>query len=322
MKSPEVSVIIPTRNRSEDLRQCLAALSAQDFGQELFEVVVCDDGSEEDLSPVVDEAARAGLDVRLARQRPSGPAAARNLGIRESSGEIVAMTDSDTLPDRSWLRKLIEALQSSPGASGVEGRVVADNEGAFDPLGEGPTNKEGGVYLTCNCAYRRRALVGAGGFDETFPYPAFEDTELAARAQRFGEILWQPEAVVIHPQRPLTLRAVWKKLRHWEFVLIMGLRYGYLGWKRYPVRHPRLRVAALSVIALPLAKLRTAAQWIGKDPLAACKLACFGLVEAAGAMVLVAPRALFGSFAGRIDRRDYLAAGRPRNEAGKEVKLK
>ena len=306
MNSPEISVIIPTRNRREDLRLCLQALAAQDMNLSRFEVIVCDDGSEEDLNSVIDEAAQAGLNIRLASQSHKGPAAARNLGIRESKGGIVAMTDSDTLPRSAWLGKLVEALQRSPEAAGAEGMVMADNEGDFDPLGEGPTNKEGGVFLTCNCAYRREALFQAGGFDESFPYPAFEDTELAARAQEFGSIVWQPEAIVIHPQRPLTLHAVWKKLRHWEFVLIMGFRYGYLGWKRYPVKHPRLRVAALSVIALPLAKFRTAWQWVGRRPAAACKLACFGLVEAAGALILVAPRALFGNYREKAARRNYL----------------
>jgi hypothetical protein len=77
-----------------------------------------------------------------------------------------------------------------------------------------------------------------------------------------------------------------KKLYHWEYILLMGLRYGYLGWRKYPVRHPRGRVAVLSVAALPLAKFRTALQWVTKRPAAALKLAGFGLVESLGALVI------------------------------------
>ena len=238
----------------------------------------------------------------------AGPAAARNLGIQHATGEIVAMTDSDTLPDARWLTKLCEALDAAPDAVGVEGMVYAENEGEFDPLGEGPTNKAGGVFLTCNCAYRRSALLQVGGFDEGFPFPAYEDTELAACAGRLGRILWQPEAKVVHPQRPLTLQAVIKKLHHWEFVLLMGYRYGYLAWKHYPVRHPGLRVALLSVIALPLAKFRTAAEWFGRKPAKALTLAGFGLVESLGALVLVAPKALFGRRLRRLARRSRLLA--------------
>lgn len=302
MKASFVSVIIPTRNRAADLRRCLAALAAQDYPKEQFEVIVCDDGSDEDLQPVLREFPQ----VRYARQEPKGPATARNLGIAHATGAIVAMTDSDTLPDRSWLRNLMEAFAAHPEAAGVEGRVYADNEGQFDPLGEGPSNKAGGVYLTCNIAYRRDVLVAIGGFDETFPYPAYEDTELAARAQEHGPIVWQPAAVVVHPERPLTARAVLKKLRHWEYILLMGFRYGYLAWRRYPVRHPRVRVALLSVIALPASKFRTAGRWLFRNPAASLKLASLGVIESTGALFTVAPKALFGRYKERIARGKYL----------------
>lgn len=306
MSDVEISVVIPTRNRAEDLKACLRALATQDFPPESYEVLVCDDGSEDDIGEVVAEFRRGGFEVRHLRQEPKGPAAARNLGIRHARGGIVAMTDSDTLPDRLWLRKLREAFTNNPDAVAVEGRVYATNEGEFDPLGEGPSNKSGGVYLTCNCAYRRDVLLQIGGFDETFPYAAYEDTELAARARQIGRIVWEPEAAVIHPQRPLTLRSVLKKLRHWEYVLLMGHRYGYLAWERYPAKYPGLRVALLSVVALPAAKFKTAAKWIGRRPKDAVKLFLFGLVESVGALTTVAPMALSGMRQEKIVRRRYL----------------
>ncbi len=306
MSEIAVSVIVPTRNRPEALRQCLAALAAQDMPLAQFEVLVCDDGSEEDVRSVAEQAQQTGLQVRYLRQSPRGPATARNLGIRHAQAEIVAMTDSDTLPDRAWLRNLVETLGAHPEAVGVEGKVYAENDGEFGPLGEGPTNLTGGVFLTCNCAYRREALFQAGGFDESFPYPAYEDTDLAARAGQLGKILWQPAAIVLHPQRPLTLRAVWKKLHHWEYILLMGYRYGYLGWRHYPVKHPRLRVAALATVALPLATFKTAARWLGRSPKTALTLAGFGVVEALGALMLVVPKALFGRHRDKEIRRMYL----------------
>src|SRR5262245_22896258 len=121
MSDIEVSIVIPTRNRVDDLRACLRGLAALDFPREKFEAIVCDDGSEEEIGSVVDEFRQTGLDVRYLRQEPKGPAAARNLGIRHSKGRIVAMTDSDTLPDRSWLKKLYEALTGDPEAVAVEG---------------------------------------------------------------------------------------------------------------------------------------------------------------------------------------------------------
>lgn len=306
MNEPRISIVIPCRNRPSELRRALESVAAQDFPRDRFEVLLCDDGSEVDLRPAVEHARYLGLDAYYLRQPARGPAAARNLGIRNARGSIIAMTDSDTQPRSDWLGKLVAALDSHPEAVGVEGRVEADNAGEFAPLGESPTNAQGGVYLTCNCAYRREALEKVGGFDETFPYPAFEDTDLAARIQQMGEILWQPDAVVIHPERPLTFGGVWKKLHHWEYILLMGFRYGYLGWKKYPTRHPRLRVAVLSTLALPLAKFKDALRWLAKRPGAALKLLMLGVFEMIGALFIVVPKALFGDYRRKRVRGSFL----------------
>ena len=300
------SVIIPVHNRKSELQACLWALAQQDFPLSQFEVIICDDGSTEDFSQVLAEARQRQLQISYVRQPNKGPAAARNLGIKHAKAEIVAMTDSDTLPDAAWLKNLIEALAADPSAVGVEGRVFANNENEFAPLGEGPENQSGGVYLTCNMAYRRRVLFEVGGFDETFPFPAYEDVELAARAIQRGKILWQPAAVITHPQRPLTLKTVWKKLKHWEFVLRMGYRYGYFGWPRYPTKWPRLYLIGLSVVALPLSKWKQAASCLMTNPAAAAKLFLFGLAESLGALLLVVPKTIFSSRRKLAERQRYL----------------
>ena len=300
------SVIIPVHNRKSELQACLWALAQQDFPLSQFEVIICDDGSTEDFSQVLAEARQRQLQISYVRQPNKGPAAARNLGIKHAKAEIVAMTDSDTLPDAAWLTNLIEALAADPSAVGVEGRVFANNENEFAPLGEGPENQSGGVYLTCNMAYRRRVLFEVGGFDETFPFPAYEDVELAARAIQRGKILWQPAAVITHPQRPLTLKTVWKKLKHWEFVLRMGYRYGYFGWPRYPTKWPRLYLIGLSVVALPLSKWKQAASCLMTNPAAAAKLFLFGLAESLGALLLVVPKTIFSSRRKLAERQRYL----------------
>src|SRR5262245_43038369 len=127
VSEPAISVVVPTRNRAADLGRCLEALAEQDISLDSFEVLVCDDGSTEPIETIVGEYARRGLRVRHLSQSPRGPAAARNLGIRNARAGIVAMTDSDTLPDRGWLRRLGQALTDHPEAVAVEGQVYANN---------------------------------------------------------------------------------------------------------------------------------------------------------------------------------------------------
>ncbi len=304
--SIEVSVIVPVHNRQSELKECLLALSVQDYPKDKFEIIICDDGSTENISDAVEYARNLGIASVYARQERKGPASARNLGILQARGSIIAMTDSDTIPDRAWLKNLCSALNESPEAAGVEGRVGSLNDLEFIPLGEGPANKSGNVYLTCNCAYRREVLFQVGGFDETFPYPAYEDVELAAQVKTIGSILWQPNALVIHPQRALTLRAVLKKLTHWEYVLVMAFRFGYFAWPQYQTKHPRLRAIALSVLALPFSKIRAAADCLMVFPSASLKLLAFAFVECLGALFFVAPKALFGDYASKSVRGNYL----------------
>lgn len=266
----DVSVIIPTHNKSAELGRCLEAVLGQQIDGS-FEVLVCDDGSTDGTRQRVETWSSSEPRLRYLHQPQRGPAAARNLGIRHARASLVAMTDDDTIPDPGWLRKLVEAM-SRPGAVAAEGRVTPGRP--MGPAETAPVNDSGGVYLTCNLACRRDALLEVGGLDERFPYAAFEDCDLAAKLRAQGEIVWAPEAVVVHPPRAVTWRGTIRRLRHWPWVLITGYRYGYLGWPRYATRHPRARVLWSALVALPagrfLEALRgrslRAALWAAAEP--------------------------------------------------------
>jgi glycosyltransferase involved in cell wall biosynthesis len=97
MPTPLVSIVIPTYARPERLRECLAALARQTMPADTFEVVVVDDGSPQPVVPPADTAA-AGPTIRIIRQSNAGPSAARNRGVAEARGELIALTDDDCLP--------------------------------------------------------------------------------------------------------------------------------------------------------------------------------------------------------------------------------
>src|SRR5215211_4680469 len=86
--SPRVSVVIATWNRSNYLRLAIESVLRQSFRS--FEVLVVDDGSTDDTAEVV----RAfGAPVRLIQQRNQGRSTARNAGIREARGDLIALLD-------------------------------------------------------------------------------------------------------------------------------------------------------------------------------------------------------------------------------------
>jgi glycosyltransferase involved in cell wall biosynthesis len=212
-----VSVVVPTFRRPALLDRCLGALARQDVGASSFEVVVADDeGSDATRSRVESLARRFPAPLRyVAVTGPHGPAAARNAGWRAATGEVIAFTDDDCVPEPSWLRQGLAALAG--GAEAASGRVAV-------PLPDPPTDyqrNESGLeraeFVTANCFVRRDVLETLGGFDERFSAAWREDSDLHFALLRAGcSIAAAPRAVVVHPVRPapwgVSLRQQWKSL--------------------------------------------------------------------------------------------------------------
>ncbi len=104
---PGVSVIVPNLNNAGRLKQCLAQLVAQSYQRALYEIIVIDNGSTDDSLEVADK-----FPVRLLQQTAiKSPYACKNMGIRRSSGEILAFLDSNCVPDRQWLMHSIRCME-------------------------------------------------------------------------------------------------------------------------------------------------------------------------------------------------------------------
>ncbi|HEV8000058.1 MAG TPA: glycosyltransferase family A protein [Planctomycetaceae bacterium] len=182
-QSPFFSVVIPTYNRADLLRQALESVSRQEFQD--FEVIVVDDGSTEDLSSVV-----AAFDrTRLIRQANAGPSAARNNGLRAAAGEYVAFLDSDDL----WLPWTLSTYHDSIVNHG-QPAFVAGCPQVFQAPRElqnieraSPQTLAFSDYFQSGDAWRwfgvssfvirRSVLVASGGFATTMKHA--EDADLA-----------------------------------------------------------------------------------------------------------------------------------------------
>jgi glycosyltransferase involved in cell wall biosynthesis len=203
MKPIEVSVVIPTRGRPDLLARCLAAVLDQDFDKCSYEVVVADDGPSDETREAVGRLA-AGSPVGV-RYVPvpgpaHGPAAARNAGWRAARGRIIAFTDDDCVPARSWLRAGLDAFLD--GVEGAWGQIIV-------PLRDDPTDHEretAGLehdeFVTANCFYVRSAVAAIDGFDERFTMAWREDSDLFfTLLDRHSPLVYAPGAIVIHPPR-------------------------------------------------------------------------------------------------------------------------
>ncbi|MCC8248932.1 glycosyltransferase family 2 protein [Saccharothrix luteola] len=205
--SVDYAVVIPTVGR-DSLRVVLNAVE-HGVGPPPREIIVVDDRPEAGPLPPTHSA-------RVLRSGGRGPAAARNAGWRAACCEWVAFLDDDVVPPRDWKLRLtadLAGLGLDVGAS--QARIVV-------PLPEDrrPTDWERGTagladarWITADMAYRRAALVHAGGFDERFPRAYREDAELALRVQAHGYRIVNGDRVTTHPVREAEFFASLKQQR-------------------------------------------------------------------------------------------------------------
>lgn len=119
MINPLVSAIVPVYNDADRLSICLARLAAQSYAP--IEVIVVDNGSE-DLEAVRKAIATCKF-ARLVCEAMPGSYAARNRGVEEAKGEILAFTDADCVPSLSWIEAGVMALRSEPDCGLVGGGI-------------------------------------------------------------------------------------------------------------------------------------------------------------------------------------------------------
>ena len=203
-----ISIVIPNYNRCETLLDLLQSIYQQQFDD--FEVIVVDDCSTDGSIEIIQN---RFPDVRiLANERNSGPAVARNRGIRSARGEIVVGLDSDvTLADRLLLGKVADAFITCPKADALAFRILAsDGESDDVPRWWHPLNLSKfadrffytSYFSGTGYAIKRESAVDSYLFPEIF-YMHYEEVELAMRLIDNGhEILYCPDLCVLHHAAP------------------------------------------------------------------------------------------------------------------------
>lgn len=291
----DVSVVIPVYNRPDLLEQVLECLSAQTYSTHRMEVLVCDDGSTDDLSPTLQKYSDRLPLMQHLRQTNKGPSAARNLGTANTSAPVLIYMDSDILPKPDVVAKLVESMKQNSDWAGAEAKIVPTG-GEPNLLWDAPVCESGGVFLTAAIIYRTELLRQVGGFDESFHRAACEDVELAVRIMPFGKIGFVEDAVVEHPRRRRTFSYYWKKRSDWKYVTKLALRHGFMGWPGRDTNWPRLRVAFAAIISQPANRLITACRTFFRQPVVGLTI---GL------------HAVFGSICGAVALPEVVTASNP-----------
>ena len=211
---PLVTVIVVTLNNMNLLRNCLESLYAQDY--EAIEIVVVDNGSEEDIRGML---AKKFPEVRVVRlDKNYGFAGGNNRGIETAQGKYIALINNDAVAAPQWISSLIATAESDPEIGAAASIIIDGNKPeVLDSCGVGIAldgmsrqamrgmpvpqliqPEEVLLFSGCACLLRAETLKEVGLFDEDF-FAYCEDTDLGLRMRRAGwDIVVAPGAYVYH----------------------------------------------------------------------------------------------------------------------------
>jgi glycosyltransferase involved in cell wall biosynthesis len=180
--NPLVSVVIPVFNGERFLREAVQSVLDQQYAP--LEIIIVDDGSTDGTATV---ARSLPATVRYLHQPNQGPAAARNRGIEQAQGGLIAFADADDLWPPAKLELQLPYLINDPGVEIVMGRVQLLSE-------TGLTESAFSVNLGC-AVIRKSVFDRVGLFDETMRYS--EDVDWFMRARESGAAIMTIDAVTL-----------------------------------------------------------------------------------------------------------------------------
>ncbi|OEX92092.1 hypothetical protein A0K93_11435 [Corynebacterium sp. BCW_4722] len=205
---PAVTVVIPHYNAPESLARVVEAVRGQDYAGAV-EIVVADDGSAE--VPVIEG-------VTVVRQDDQGfrAAAARNLGARAASGEVLAFIDADTVPEPGYLSAVVPHIMGDSRAVVIGARLTGaqreEPQWLIDAWRDTTNLRDAdhtswrfiiSAVLSCSTEFFREV----GGFDATMVGYGGEDWEFGFRAWNAGAtFVHEPAAVAVHEEEDFGAR--------------------------------------------------------------------------------------------------------------------
>lgn len=265
---PFVSVIVPVRDGEFTIADCLEAILATDYPDARREILAIDNGSTDGTAALIQS-----RPVRYLREERRGVSNARNRGIAESRGEILAFVDADCIVEPQWLTELVRPFED-PEVGGVAGdlkhippETPAERQ-AVRLLGNWQRfafSSEPPYAVTANAAYRREVLARIGPFDPDMTRA--QDVELGLRFQELSDrrLAFAERATARHRNRSTQI-GFFRQQLGWAYGAgLLGAKFEALGGD--PVAPPAVReigrtARGLGIVAVARVRGRGPKQWV------------------------------------------------------------
>ena len=207
----ELSVIIPTHNRLERLKQVIQAFERQSYAHDAFELIIVSDASTDGTNAFL-TSVETPLHFRAVLQEHGGPAKARNNGVANAQGTYILFIDDDVVPTPTLIAEHMRLHHAATTPRVVLGPMLSPSDFAMAPwvrweqamlmkqynaMQQGAWQPTARQFYTGNTSLRRELILNVGGFDENFRRA--EDVELAYRLNALGvEYVFNQQAIGYH----------------------------------------------------------------------------------------------------------------------------
>jgi len=214
-----ISIIVPAYNCEHTIESCINALLQQDYPKDQYEIIIVDNNSKDNSAKLI----KKYPVTYLMQDQIQTSYASRNCGLEKAKGDIIAFTDSDCTPMKSWLNKAIKGfsedhigcvageIQANASKNYIEEFIASKNTLAQSITMNSPFLP---FPQTANAFYRRDVFDQIGLFEEKWATGG--DGELAWRMQLNTKykIKYIPESLVLHSHRS-TLKSMFAQKVKW-----------------------------------------------------------------------------------------------------------
>lgn len=214
----DLSVVVPTWGRLDQLDCCLDALARQTLEPARYEIIIVDDEPDHNTLHLVSSWRLRRLEhgprlIYLANPGPHGAAAARNRGWRVARADIIAFTDDAAIPAPDWLEQALCAF--TPAVDVLCGKISMQLAATPTEYQRQALRKQHAEFVCANLFCRRCVLEAEGGFDERFADADCSENDLHFRLlSRATSIARADQLQVVQPLRAPPWGASLGALRH------------------------------------------------------------------------------------------------------------
>ncbi|MBI9073595.1 MAG: glycosyltransferase [Melioribacteraceae bacterium] len=222
------SVIVPTYNRADEIRELLGSLTKQTINNSDFEIIIADDGSTDNTDEIIQQfSSDTDLNIRVFEQDHKGPGEARNLGMSEAKGKYFVFVDSDCIADENWLQAYkTEVSKMDVAGFGGPDKVLPEflpvqkaidySMTSFITTGgiRGHSKKKISKYYprSFNMGVRADVVDKIGGMGKL---RHGQDIEFSHRVLSTGEPVIKVADAVVYHKRRISIKKFFKQVYNW-----------------------------------------------------------------------------------------------------------